>query len=84
MSEEGSKEGNVGLDTTDTELDKSTKHLSASDLVGRTQTCALDKHAVVVRSDDSTGETVTTVETDTVATSRAVDLDLASVGLEGL
>jgi hypothetical protein len=84
VGEQGSKEGNVGLDTTDTELDKSAKHLSASDLIGRTQTCALHQHAVVVRSDDSTGETIATIETDTIATSRAVYLDLASVRLEAL
>ena len=84
VCEQGSEEGNVGLDTTDAELDQSTKHLSASDLVRRTKTCALDKHAVVVRSDDSTGETVATIETNTVTTSRAVHLDLASVGLECL
>lgn len=37
-----------------------------------------------MRSDDSAGETVTTIETDTVATCGAVDLNLAGVGRETL
>jgi hypothetical protein len=41
--------------------------------------CALDKHGIIVRSNDGTSKTVATVKTDTVATSRSVDLDLASV-----
>lgn len=36
------------LDTTDSELDKSSKHLSAGDLVGGTADGALDQQRVVV------------------------------------
>ena len=35
-----------------------------------------------MRRDDSTGEPVTTIETDTVTTSTAVHLDLTGIGLE--
>lgn len=48
MSEEGSQERNVGLDSTDTELDQSSKHLASSDLVSGTMTGALHQHAVVM------------------------------------
>lgn len=37
-----------------------------------------------MRSDDGSGKTVTTIETDSVATSRAVDLDLSSIGCKAL
>ena len=63
VCEELDQERNVGLDTTDTELDQCTKHLSASDLVCRTTACALDQHGIVVRSDDSTCETVSSLIT---------------------
>lgn len=35
-----------------------------------------------MRSNDGTSETVTTIETNTVTTSRTVDLDLTSIRLE--
>lgn len=78
------QEGDVGLDTANTELNEGTEDLSAGDFVGGAVACALDQHGVVEGSDDSTGETVTTIETNTVTTSRAVDLNLAGIGLEGL
>ena len=40
------------LDTTNTELDKSTEHLSAGNLVGGTTDRALDKQTVIVRLRD--------------------------------
>ena len=84
VCEELDQEGNVGLDTTDTELNQRTKHLSAGDFVCGTTACALDQHGVVVRGDDSTRKTVSSIETDTVTASGTVDLNLASVGSERL
>lgn len=48
MCEELEQEGDVGLYTTDTELDERTKHLSADDLICGTTARALDQHGVVV------------------------------------
>ena len=80
VAQQGSEERNVGLDTADTELNKSTQHLAAHNLVSGATACALDQHGVIVRGDDGTSETVTTVQTNTVTTGRAVDLDLTGVG----
>lgn len=44
----------------------------------------LCEHGIVVGSDDSASETVSTIQTDTVATSTAVDLNAAGVRLEAL
>lgn len=84
VRQEGCKEGNVGLDATDAELDQSTKHLSAGDFVGGTLASALDQHGVVVGSDDSSCEAVATIQTDTIAASRTVNLKLAGIRLEAL
>ena len=84
VSEKAGQEGNVGLDATNAELDKSTEDLSAGNFIGGTVACALDQHGVVERSNDSTSKTVATIQTDTVATSRTVDFNLTGVGLEGL
>lgn len=40
---------------------------------------ALDQHGVIVRSNDSSSEAVTTIQAHAVTTCRAVDLNLASV-----
>lgn len=82
VGEETDNEGDVGLDTTDTELDQCTQHLPASNLVGGTGNGALDEQRVVVGGDLGTCVTGRGVETHTVTTGRAVDLDLSSVGLE--
>ena len=84
VSEERSQEGNVGLDSADSELDEGTEDLSPGNLEGRAVASALDQHGVVMGSDDGTGETVTTVKTDSVTASRSVDLNLSGVGLEVL
>lgn len=47
VSEESSQEGDVGLDTSDTELDQGTENLAASDFIGRTVACGLDQHGIV-------------------------------------
>lgn len=84
VGEERAQEGDVGLDAADTELDEGTNHLAASNLVGGAVASALDQHGVVVRSDDGTGKAITSVETDTITTGRAVDLNLASIWPEAL
>jgi hypothetical protein len=84
MGKERSQERDVGLDSTDSELNKSTENLSAGDLVGGSVASALDQHRVVVRGDDSTGETVSSIKTDSVTTSGTVDLDLSGIGTEVL
>ena len=68
MRQKAQQEGDVGLDTTDTELDERTQHLSADNLVCGATARALDQHGVVVGGDDGTGETVTSVETHSIAT----------------
>ena len=103
VREELDQEGNVGLDTTDAELDQRTKHLSASNLICGTTARALDQHGVIVGSDDSTGKAIsslasasasslglagraswTYIETNTVAASGTVDLNLTSIRSECL
>jgi hypothetical protein len=79
-----SQEGDVGSDTSNTELDQRSENLSTSNLVSRTMASTLGKHGIVVGSDDSTSETVTSIQTDTITTGRSVDLDLTSIGLEAL
>ena len=72
------------LDTTNTELDERTQHLPTRHFVRRAADRALDKQTVVVRRDLRTREARARVKADTVATSTAVDLDLARVRLEVL
>lgn len=82
VSKQRRKEGNVGLHSTDTELNESSKNLPAGDLVGRAQACALDQHGIVVGGDDSTGKSVSTIKTDAITASGSVDFNLSSVRLE--
>ena len=84
VSKKGSEERNVGLDTANPELDEGAKHLPPDNLIGGSVARALDEHRVVVGGNDCASETVTSVKTDSVATSRAVDFELASVGREAL
>jgi len=84
VGEEGGKEGNVGLHTTNAEFHEGSEHLPPGNFVGRTVASALDQHGVVVGSNDGTSEAVTAVKADTVATRRSVDLDLSGIGLESL
>ena len=72
------------LDTTDTELNERTQHLPTRHLVRRAADRALDEQTVVMRRDLRTREARARVKADTVATSTAVDLDLARVRLEVL
>lgn len=78
------QEGNVGLDTSDTELNEGTEDFSASNFVSASMGCALDQHGVVVRSDDSTSKAVATVKTNTVTTSRSVDFNFSGIWSEVL
>jgi hypothetical protein len=82
VRKERCEERNVGLDTTDAELNQSSQHLAPGDFVGGTVASALDQHGVVIWGNDSASETIATIETDTVTTSRAVDLNLASIWAE--
>lgn len=82
VGEETRKERNVGLETANAEFDQGTENLSASNFVGRTVASTLDQHGVVEGSDDGSGKTVATIETDTSTTSGSVHLDLSGIGLE--
>ncbi len=82
MGKETEEEGDVRLDTTDTELNEGTKHLSAGNLIGGTTDGALDEQRVVMRRDLCTCKAGGGVETDTVTTCTTVDLDFTGVGLE--
>lgn len=82
VSEKTDQEGNVGLDTSNTELDQRTEHLPPSNLISSTANGTLDKQRVVMRSDLRTGITRARVQSDTITTSRSIDLNLTSVRLE--
>lgn len=82
VGEKRGKERDICLDASDTELDQGTEDLSTSNFIGRAVACALDQHGVVVRSNDSAGKAVATIQTNTVTTGRSVDLDLAGVRTE--
>jgi hypothetical protein len=81
-SQQAEEERDVGLDTTDTELDEGAEHLAPSHLVGRAANSALDEQTVVVGRDLSAGEARAGIETDTIAACAAVHLDLTRIGLE--
>ena len=82
MCEKLDQERNVGLDTTNTELDEGTKHLSSDNLVGRPVASALNQHGIVMRGDDSTCEAVTAIKTDSISACGTVDFNLARVRRE--
>lgn len=82
MGQESDQEGNVGLDTSNSELDQRSKHFSSSDFEGGSTDGTFDEERVVVGGDLRSSVTRTGIETDTVATGRSVDFDLARVGLE--
>lgn len=84
VGEQRCQERDVGLDTTDTEFDQGSEHLSSGNLIGRAMAGTLHQHGIIVRGDDGTGKTVSTVQTDTVTTGRSVDFDLSGIGLEVL
>ncbi|KAH3663370.1 hypothetical protein OGAPHI_005360 [Ogataea philodendri] len=84
VGQQSKQERNVGLDTSNSELDQRSNHLSSGNLVVRTRSGTLDQHGVVVGRDNGTGKTVTTVQSHTVTTRRSVNLDLTSVWLEVL
>jgi len=84
MCEKLDQERNVGFDTTNTELDEGTKHLSSDNLVGRAVASALNQHRIVMRGDDSTREAVTAIKTDSISACGTVDFNLARVRRETL
>ena len=84
MSEQTEQEGDVGLDTADTELHERAEHLAAGNLVCGATDRALDEERVVVRRDLRASETGAGIETHAVTASAAVDLNLSGVGLEAL
>ena len=45
VGKQAEEEGDIGFDTTDTELDEGTEDLSAGDFVGGAVASALDQHA---------------------------------------
>ena len=75
-------EWGADLDTADTEFDKGAKHLPARNLICGPADADFNQKTVVVRGDLSTCETGTGIESDTIATSTAIDLDLSCVRLE--
>lgn len=82
VSKESDEEGNVGLDTSNSELDESSEHLSSGDLEGGSRDGTLDEQRVVVGSDLRSSVSRRSIESNTVTTSRSVDLDFSSVRLE--
>jgi len=84
MGEKTDDEGDVCLDTSDTELNERSEHLSSGNLKRGTADGALDEQRVVVRGDLRTGVTGRSVQSYTVTTGRSVHLDLARVRLETL
>lgn len=49
VGKDSEQEGNVGLDSTNTELDQSSQHLATSDFEGSSSNRALDEQRIVVR-----------------------------------
>ena len=49
MREQTEQEGDVGLDTSDTELDQSTEHLPPRNFIRRSANTDLDEQTVVMR-----------------------------------
>ena len=84
VRQELEQEWNVGLDTTDTELNKRTEHLSARDLIRCSTDSALDEQRVVVRCNLCTCKAGGGIETDTVTTCTTVNFDFTGIGLEVL
>lgn len=82
MRKDTEQERNIGLDSANPELDESTEHLAARDFEGGATRGAFDEKTVVVRSDLRSSESGGSVETNTVAACRFVNLDFARVGLE--
>lgn len=82
MGEQRSQEGDVGLDSADSELDKGSQDLPPGNLVCGTMTSTLDQHGIVVGGDDGASKSISTVKPDAVPAGRAVDLDLAGIGLK--
>lgn len=82
VAEYPEEEGNVGLYTSDSELDQRSEHLSSGHLERGTFHRDLDQQRVVVRGDLCTSETGRGIQSDSVTTCGTVDFDLAGVGLE--
>ena len=61
MGKESNKERNVGLDTSNSEFDQSSKHLSSGDLVSGSTDGTLDEQRVVVGSNLSTSVSGTSI-----------------------
>ena len=79
VCEERSKEGNIRLDTTNSELNQRSEHLSSGDLVRRAVAGTFGQHRVVEGGDDGSSKPVATVKPDPVATGRAINLNLARI-----
>ena len=84
MGKESNEERNVGLDSSNSEFDQCSKHLSSSDLVSGSTDGTLDEQRVIMGSDLSTGISGTSIESNSISSSRSVDLDLTGIRLESL
>jgi hypothetical protein len=84
VGKESNEERDVGLDTSNSEFDQCSKHLSSGNLVSGTTDGTLDKQRVVMGSDLSSSVSRTSIKSNTISTSRSVNFDLTSIGLESL
>jgi hypothetical protein len=82
VGKESNKERNVGLDTSNSEFNQGSKHLSSGDLVGSTTDGTFDEQRVVVGSNLSSSVSRTGIESDTISTCRSVDFNFTSIRLE--
>ena len=78
------EERNVGLDPSNPKLDKRTEHFTTSNLIRRTAASTLDKHRIVMWRNNRSSKSVSTIQTNPVTTSRAINFDLSGIGLESL
>jgi hypothetical protein len=82
VGKESNEEWNVGLDSSDSEFDQGSKHLSSGDLVCGTTDGTLDEQRVVVGSDLSSGVSGTGIKSNSISTCGSVDFDFTSIRLE--
>ena len=79
MGQKRPKKRDVCLDSSNAELYQGTEHLPAHNLVGGGQTSTLNQHGVIMRRDNCTSKSIPSIQTDAVAASGTIYLDLASI-----
>jgi hypothetical protein len=82
MSDQRNQKGDIRLYATDTELYESAKHLPPNNLIRGAMAATFDQHRVVVRGDDGSSKSVSTVKTYSVSAGGTVYFNLARIRLK--